>query len=243
MTAITLSSKSPWHPAMRREHAFTCTALGHGIGMTFIEPPERREDHGPLRSAESYTGCRDGSEPAETPTCTSSKGRLWSPGTGRGRRSSSTSPCCGGYWRTGPKMRGRPFATSRGSGAHRGRRRRVFDCADDGTGSSGPNEDRDCPGSSNRSATKRMLSSSPHLTSCTASVIERSTSFPTGPIPRASAEWRANGRGRTLWHTSARSPNGSERGSRCPPHERQGGVSPRPVRAMPIARLGRPAGR
>ena len=39
MTAITLCSKSPWHPAMRREHALTRCALAHGVAMTFVEPP------------------------------------------------------------------------------------------------------------------------------------------------------------------------------------------------------------
>jgi glycosyltransferase involved in cell wall biosynthesis len=39
VTAITLCSKSPWDPAMRREHAFTRSALRHGVAVTFIEPP------------------------------------------------------------------------------------------------------------------------------------------------------------------------------------------------------------
>ena len=39
MTTITLCSKSTWDPAMRREHAFTRSALKHGVEVTFIEPP------------------------------------------------------------------------------------------------------------------------------------------------------------------------------------------------------------
>lgn len=39
MTSITICSKSTWDPAMRREHAFTRCALEHGVDVTFIEAP------------------------------------------------------------------------------------------------------------------------------------------------------------------------------------------------------------
>ena len=39
MTAITVCSKSTWDPAMRREHAFARSALEHGVAVTFIEAP------------------------------------------------------------------------------------------------------------------------------------------------------------------------------------------------------------
>jgi len=39
VSSFTLCSKSPWRPAMRREHALVSVALGRGVGVSFVEPP------------------------------------------------------------------------------------------------------------------------------------------------------------------------------------------------------------
>jgi hypothetical protein len=40
VTSLTFCSKSRWHPAIRREHAFARMALAHDIEVTFIESPD-----------------------------------------------------------------------------------------------------------------------------------------------------------------------------------------------------------
>jgi hypothetical protein len=39
MSALTICSKSQWLPTIRREHAFTGAALRRGLEVTFVEPP------------------------------------------------------------------------------------------------------------------------------------------------------------------------------------------------------------
>jgi hypothetical protein len=39
MSSLTIASKSPWHPAMRREHHFSLVAAAKGFDVTFIEQP------------------------------------------------------------------------------------------------------------------------------------------------------------------------------------------------------------
>jgi len=48
MSGLTIASKSPWHPAMRREHHFSLVASRYGYDVTFIEQPED------IRSARSH---------------------------------------------------------------------------------------------------------------------------------------------------------------------------------------------
>ena len=60
MTAITLCSKSTWHPAMRREHAFTRCALERGLAVTFIESPNDSRSIGRTGPREFLRGLRGG---------------------------------------------------------------------------------------------------------------------------------------------------------------------------------------
>jgi glycosyltransferase involved in cell wall biosynthesis len=60
MTAMTLCSKSPWNPAMRREHAFTRSALRHGVAVTFIEPPSDVRSFGRCGPRKFLRGLRGG---------------------------------------------------------------------------------------------------------------------------------------------------------------------------------------
>lgn len=65
MTAITLCSKSTWNPAMRREHAFTRCALEHGVAVTFIEPPNDSRSIGRTGPREFLRGLGGGVQASE----------------------------------------------------------------------------------------------------------------------------------------------------------------------------------
>lgn len=132
MTAITVCSKSTWEPAMRREHALTRSALEHGVAVTFIEAPSDARSIGRSGPREFLQGLQ---------------GEVRAGGDAGLRIISRTTPVPGHRARpaelidvtllrriladrtddVGPTICNLPWQWA----ATRGRRFRVFDCADD----------------------------------------------------------------------------------------------------------------
>lgn len=131
---MTVCSKSTWEPAMRREHAFTRSALEHGVAVTFIEAPSDARSIGQSGPQEFLRGLR---------------GVVRAGGDASLRIIARTTPVPGHRARpaelidvtllrriladrtddAGPTICNLPWQWR----ATRGRRFRVFDCADDWT--------------------------------------------------------------------------------------------------------------